>query len=311
MDGRNNDMKRKYPNLYVIGAPKCGTTSLHYWLSSHPDIFMSPIKEPYYWVDDFNISTRLGHIEYFGMFKDKVGKYKYIGESSTIYLLSSTAVKNIENNIDNPKYIVIIRNPVDMAISAWRYSLKEGGELEKDFMKAFHLSERRRKGEFIKVNRTVINDPRLLDYKFNCSLGTHLERLYRIVNKSRVLVLVLDDIIRDPRREYIKILNFLDVADDGRKEFPIYNESSMPKNLVFSLIYKMLVKINYKTFKFRAKIGLANKGILSFFSKYLLSNKRKEEVDESVRMKLIDFFESEINKIENLLRRDFSEWKQK
>jgi hypothetical protein len=65
-----NKYGEKIPNLFIVGAPKCGTTSLHYWLSQHPEIFMSEPKEPKFFCTDFHRKADNSHHK-------KVNKFKY------------------------------------------------------------------------------------------------------------------------------------------------------------------------------------------------------------------------------------------
>jgi hypothetical protein len=82
------------PTFFIIGAPKCGTTSLAAWLGTHPDAFMSPTKEP----DFFNTDDRQGVTslsEYEELFREARNNHIAVGEASVWYLSSSHAVHNI------------------------------------------------------------------------------------------------------------------------------------------------------------------------------------------------------------------------
>ncbi len=81
------------PNLFVVGAPKCGTTSLHYYLAQHPEIFMSNPKEPYFFGKD-NISTPFPLEMYLALFS-LAGVAIWCGEATPLFLVSVSAAEDI------------------------------------------------------------------------------------------------------------------------------------------------------------------------------------------------------------------------
>ena len=202
----------KKPNFFIIGAPKCGTTSLAAWLSEHPNVYMSPVKEPNFYNADLG-NHELTRREYELLFKKATANHKAVGEASTSYLFSQVAVSRIEQEFAGKvQYIVTVRNPIDMAHSFYEELVVLGYEHIKEFSKAWQLSEERSKGHAV---TRLCHEPKLLDYKSVCKLGEQVERLFRIVPRDRVLVLVLDDVKANPRGEYLKVLDFLGVPDDG------------------------------------------------------------------------------------------------
>lgn len=141
-------------NFFVVGAAKAGTTSVYHYLSQHPDIFMSPIKEPHFFSTDirrenftqknyakhaldtdkyFSIRPlKQQHIafidkldDYEALF-DQAGSAKVLGETSTGYLYSATAAENIARYNPNAKILIILREPVDRVFSHWKMNLAAG-----------------------------------------------------------------------------------------------------------------------------------------------------------------------------------------
>ena len=82
------------PNFFIIGAPKCGTTSLATWLSGHPNVFMSAVKEPHFFnTDDRRFISTLEAYE--NLFRAASSDHCAVGEASVWYLSSTEAVRNI------------------------------------------------------------------------------------------------------------------------------------------------------------------------------------------------------------------------
>lgn len=315
--------KKKFPNLFIIGAPKCGTTSLAIWLSEHPEIYFyigndkNSKVEPHYWLGNIPHYYKMSEKQYFAIFDNiDFKKYKYAGEASVWYLFFATSViPSIEKHIEEPKYIVCIRNPIEMAYSLWHQYIKSGIELEiNDFLKAFSLSDEREKGNLIKVNRVL--GERIhhssLNYKKVCSLGTQLEVLFNLIPQERLHIIVLDDIKEDPRREWKKLLKFLEVSDDNRNDFPVYNEKQIIKSQFWHNIYTKIINLAYLSYNLRKKIGLAHKGIIKKIKIIDLAFKKnyvKRELSKIERKYLLDIFIDEITKLECLLDRKFDKWK--
>ena len=104
------------PNLFIAGAAKSGTSTLHDYLSLHPDINMSVNKEPnYFWRKDKGLK------HYAKLYGD--GRQRYLGESSTTYRVLPEVVDRIGETVSDPRFIFIFRNPVDRAVSYYNHFL--------------------------------------------------------------------------------------------------------------------------------------------------------------------------------------------
>ncbi len=210
------------PNFFIIGAPKCGTTSLARWLSGHPQVFMSVPKEPHFFNTDMANRNVRQWDEYLELFQ-RVGEgHEAVGEASTWYLFSENAVSEIEAAFPGARYIVMTREPVDMALSLYQHNVRHLHEDASSFQEAWRLQEARYWGERIPSTCT---EPSFLQYRRACSLGSMLERLFDRVPEERVLHMPLDQVKQDPRNAYLRVLSFLDIADDGRTDFKPENEA--------------------------------------------------------------------------------------
>ena len=127
------------PNFLVVGAGKSGTTSLYHYLKAHPGVFMSRIKEPGFIFAQFNKmpqsgvgderQTTVGSFSaYCRLFEDAEGK-KAVGEASNDNLYHyERAIPYIKRFFGDIKIIIILRNPVDRAFSAYTYLLRDNRE---------------------------------------------------------------------------------------------------------------------------------------------------------------------------------------
>ena len=294
----------KKPNFFILGAPKCGTTSLAMWLSEHPNIFMCPIKEPHY----FNADglQRIKTLEqYEGLFTDAKPEHVAVGKASTHYLYSKEAVPRILEYQPEAKFIVCIRNPIEMAPSLHAERVFNGVETVKDFEKAWKLQSQRKMGKCIP--KTAKKDPERLQYGAYCRLGEQLKGVYNFVSKEKVLVLVLDDIAKNPRQEYQKVLSFLGVPDDGKNEFPVYNPRKVLRSVFLAYMIKTLSNVTSSIKQF---IGFPKEfGIISRMRHYINKRTTKKEILScEMKLDLCNYFRDDICLLEKLLNRDFSYW---
>ncbi|SMC26491.1 Sulfotransferase domain-containing protein [Desulfacinum hydrothermale DSM 13146] len=290
------------PNFFIIGAPKCGTTSLSAWLAEHPNIYMSPMKEPQFFNSDLQISIVPNRYAYERLFRGVKAKHAAVGEASVWYLASQVAVPRIEQELPGSRYIVMIRNPVDAAYSLHEQQLVTGNEHIKDFAAAWNLSEEREVGKF--VTRRC-REPRLLNYKNVCLFGRQLARLMDTVCKQRVLVLLLDDVKENPRREYMKVLDFLGVEDDGRQDFPAMNTA---KELRWPILYYAVRDLGHFL---GIKRWLAVPELWRLVNIIIGYNNRfrpRELMSIDLREELTEYFREDIYLLQKLLERDLSPW---
>lgn len=289
------------PNFFILGAPKCGTTSLAAWLSTHPQIYMSRIKEPHYF--NFDHGTRqIKTLEaYEALFKAAHPYHIAVGEASVRYLYSRCAVTGILNYTPEAKFIVLIRNPVEMAYSLHNQSVYNGFETELDFERAWHLQPQRTYGKSVPRG---CPDPELLQYGKRCQLGSQLQALFSIVPRDRVLILRLDDLKKHPRSTYLKSLQFLGLAADRRSTFPAMNPS---KERRFAQLATATQYINAKF----AQLGVTN--IRVGVTRWLASNAWRPQprppLSPEFQELLQHYFAPDVTLMETITALELSEWK--
>ena len=287
------------PNFFIIGAPKCGTTSLAAWLSEHPSVFMSTPKEPQYFSRDIPVPTAVRNPAAYQRLFAKAGpQHHAIGEASTSYLRSRVAVPEIVKEVPDAKFIVCLRNPIEMVASAHMQLVKGGRESEYSLSRAWALQHARRQGKSLPVGEHA----EAFQYGPLCLLGEQLERVYQFVEPCRVHVLFLEDVKVNASREYRKLLNFLGVHDDGRTSFPPMNPREAPRirSLVRAIRFLSLVKHN---------LGLhAKTGLGDMFHR---ANRRSDPPsvsDPALNRELRAYFAADIKKLSELTSRDLTNW---
>ncbi len=132
------------PNFFIVGAPKCGTTALSEYLREHPNVFMCSPKEPKYFDFDFNYPIEWTEKSYLNLYsKADPKRHHAIGEASVTYHYSECAISRILKLNPESKFIIMLRNPVDLVRSWHAQEIFTGQENISDFEKGLA----RRRGE--------------------------------------------------------------------------------------------------------------------------------------------------------------------
>ena len=233
------------PDFLIVGAAKSGTSSLHSYLSKHPDIYMSEKrKELYFWhiatntnrsiIDhsgEGTIPTQLD--EYLEYFKD-AGKGQITGEACPSYLYFHDHVlqnlKRYHANWRDVKIIIILREPVSRIISQYRFVCKKRLDLE-------FLSF----SDSLKVEAERVKQNSLLPDLFYTEVSKYAEQVaFYIENFNNVHVCLYDDLKNDARKTLENLCHFLGV--DGRKlpqsNFEVVNASAGARKLKYPLVVK-------------------------------------------------------------------------
>jgi hypothetical protein len=288
------------PNFFIIGAPKCGTTSLANYLRAHPQVFFPEHKEPHFFNTDMRYMTVRSESHYYALFRSTGPQHTAIGEGSALYLYSDAAVPNILRVVPDAKFIVMIRNPIEMAVS-YHAQLRAGAEEDiGDFATAWRLQEERSNGSRIP---RFCREPSALLYGRVCSTGWQLKRLYSRVSRDRVLLLLRDDLKRDAKSVYQRTLEFLGVPDDGRTAFPVYNRRQ-PR------MRSQLVQVGIRTLGYLS-VGRGIGRRLGIFRLIVRLNSRKAEnevLDPQFVSELRNYFHYDVKELSALVGQDLSGW---
>lgn len=203
------------PSFLIVGAPRCGTTSLSRALKEHPRISFSKPKETHYLLlaspelSDLELRALYVHLHH----KDLGPQHQAMGDGSVTYLYAPEALRRALRLDPRARFVVMVRNPLDMLPSYHARMVYNLDEDVGDFARAWALQPRRAAGHDIPRR---CRDPRVLQYGEVGRLGAHLERLFEVVGRERCLAIVFDDFARGPGAVYRRLLDFVGVEDDGR-----------------------------------------------------------------------------------------------
>ena len=208
------------PDFFIVGAPKCGTTSLNAYLGEHPAVFMAQ-KEQHYWGADLAETWSKPTAEkYFGSFADS-GDALRRGEGSGWYLWSRDAAREIREYDPAARIIIMLRNPVEMLPSLHSQYLWDGIEDLTDFQEAFSAEMDRRQGRRIPPHEGP--NPWRLYYRDVVRFDKQVGRYFETFGRDKVHVVLFDDFVGDLPGAYRRVLEFLDVDPSYSPAFRVMN----------------------------------------------------------------------------------------
>ena len=207
------DLENLPPLACIVGAPRCGTTSLSRFLKAHPDVCFSKPKEPHFFAindfsavgdDELNVAVRDQYLPRF--FAEYDGSDALLAEGSVSYLYAAERMGAILRVWPDAKFIISLRDPMQLLPSIHPRLLYQGDENIRDFNRAWRLCPDRAQGR--RIPRSCL-DPRLLRYDEIGRLGKHVAEFFEAVGREKCLVLLYDDIASDSDAVFARLLEFL------------------------------------------------------------------------------------------------------
>lgn len=301
-------MSQKLPNFLIAGTAKSGTTSLHYYLQQHPQVFMPrQIKETYFLIEpksllgkpDKNLRIRIVDTlaEYLSLFSPvDCSRHKAIGEATPIYLFFyKNTIPNIKRYLGDPKIIAILRNPVERAYSNHLHHVRDNFD-EISFEKALELEKERKRNN------------RWYSYRIS-EMGHYYDQIKAYLdNFSRVKVFLFDDLNNFPEKTLKDVFDFLEVDSSFVPDFSEkHNVTGTPKNRLF---HKFLTTDNrVRSFLRPVVLSLMSKDRASqLVIRLKTRNLEKPQLNPETKKKLQEQYRNDILKLQNLLNRDLSHW---
>ncbi|MEV0998225.1 sulfotransferase [Nonomuraea sp. NPDC050202] len=238
--GRFTSGARLLPAFLIMGAQRCGTTSLYRALAQHP-LLLKPVLHK--GVHYFDVAYWRGMAWYQAHFPLRVGAallhHRYgmraqAYESSPYYLFHPLAGERIAADLPGVKVIVLVRDPVERAVSAHAHELARGFETESHFEYAVELEAQRLAGaeELLRGSPFALHHShRHHAYLARGRYADQLERLEPLVGRERILVLDSHRFFAEPEPVYDRVLDFLGVPHLGYPAFERHNGRALPRRV--------------------------------------------------------------------------------
>lgn len=295
------------PNFLIIGTAKAGTTTLYDWLTQHPQIYMTPVKETnFFALEDRQLNFPSGtiHPGYLKDFKTTWADYQQqfnsveqeiaIGEACPSYLYYPEAVNKIKQYLPDVKLIAILRNPIERAYSNFVHHLRDELETTTDFAQALKLEQER------------IDSNWWWGFHY-LKAGFYAEQLKRYFQEfpaKKIKIYLFEDLKANPDLLLQDIFEFLEVNKTFvPQKFNQYNVTGVPKNRSF---YKFLT--TKSIFKEPLKIIVPPQIRDRFVTKLKNKTLQKPQLAPEIRQQLIKAYRKDILELQQLINKDLSSW---
>lgn len=293
------------PNFILIGAQKAGTTAIAHYLEQHPQVFMSPSKEPGFFAFEGNLPNFKGpgdqslyskiitNLEDYSKLFETATNEIAIGEATTWYLYSQHAADNIKYHTPDAKLIAILRNPIDRAYSAYMHAVRDNREML-PFEEALEAEHQ----------RITAGWEYLWHYQAIGRYAEQLERYYALFPAEQIQIYLYDDLQSKPERLVHDIFQFLNV-DPGFQP-PVFTRLNISGKKKSKAIDQLLNDKN--------PLKQALKPLLPIrFRKQLADqvrtfNYQKSECPDKIRIRLHNQLKDDILRTQDLIGRDLSHW---
>lgn len=305
------------PNFFLVGAPKAGTTSLYHYLAQHPDVYLSPIKEPCYFASEVrpeNFSEeyrtqvardqedlqaylagpmkekRHGGIveewdQYLRLFA-RAYNATVVGEASVCYLWSETAAANIRRRIPGARILMVLRHPAERAFSQWSHAVGAGWT-RRPFREHIEANLRNREQRFS------------MEFPF-LEMGLYsrqVERYLAAFPREQVMIAFY----KEPDL-FNSILRFLHLDPDFKPNASQRHlEMQVPRSLHFSQYLKS------KGIWQHAR-RLCPAGLLPLARRLVQVPRRTLRMDPRDRAFLCGYYREDVQRLAQILNRDLSAW---
>jgi len=298
-----------FPDFYIVGAPKCGTTALFTYLQNHPQVFFPSFKEPNYFLTDLpNVRHYPTDERYLSLYRHAPPSARR-GDASVWNLFSTTAAQEIHARRPDARIVILLRNPVDAALSLHNHSIALLLEDIDDFAEAWAAQDERRAGQRLPF---YCPHPELVIYRDVYLYAEQVKRYLTQFGPEQVMVVLFDDFIADPRNVTEAVVRHV-----GLSATDLPDTTFQPVNAALTLRSRFLMDMLRAPPKPLGPLILAGKRIansvgikpvglmLKYFSKPIV----KPTISVHQRAAYTSTFAEDLRQLEVLIGRDLSAWR--
>lgn len=294
-----------WPNLFLAGVPRAGTTAVYAYLRQHPDIFMTPSKEPGFFAVDgalFDLENR--HKRQQNYFLTTIDDYQalfrhwqnetVIGDATPHYIYHRRVAERIAHYCPDAKILIILRNPAERMHSHYMMDIRDGGK-------------RNNFRAFVQKSLSENSPPPPLHNSF---YAVHLKNFWDTLDSKNIRVVLYDDLAANPQSLMTSLYEFLEVDITFQPEIVGQpNRSGVPRSrIAHRLVMKSLDHRLMRQIHLRGSKDLGNR-MESARNRYFDRWVKKEALsaDECKALNRA-IFREDIEKLQTLIQRDLSHW---
>jgi len=295
------------PDFLVVGAPKCGTTTLYSYFKQSPHVYV-PRKELHYFGADLDFAlptpTREEYEREFEPAGDRIS-----WDVDVWYLYSRTAAREIRAYVPDVRIIISVRNPVDFMYSMHSQAVYSQDETEPSFRAALELEETRRRGRSV-PNRAYVRHATF--YRDLACFSEQVERYRAVFPPEQLHLMLLDDLAADAEAAWAGVSAFLGIPPVGVTRFRAVNANKglhVPGLARAEAFLRRVVVPRLGLDRFPEPLKSIGKRTLRRIERLNTYHEPRPPLDPELRASLMAEFEPEICALEEILGRDLGHWR--
>jgi hypothetical protein len=295
-----------WPNFFIVGAQKAGTTSLYFYLKEVPQVYMSPLKEPFYFAPHAVHNSASDIIrdkkEYLRLF-EKANGYTAIGEATPIYLWDPDAPKLIHQTVPHARIIMILRDPIERAYSNYLMRVRYSG-VQSSFYNELIRDYRSQEKLYGKSQLYV-------------EFGMYYEQVKRyfdIFGREQVKVIIFEEFVKRPEQTVNEVLAFLGVRYTVKEIREQHNPYSVPRTPLSRWIFAGFRWLRARNIRFYKLLMLLPDSLLEslplpsgkssgFAARILFKRIEKPKIEPEAFKFLQEIYHDDVLRLESLLGR--------
>lgn len=274
----------RLPDFVVAGAAKGGTTSLFYYLKPHPQVWMPEAKELHFFSNHFDRGAEWLRAQFAPAGADQIA-----GEMTPEYLEHPQAAERMHSVVPDAKIVIILRHPVERAYSHYQMQ-RAKFSAEEPFNDILDLEE--------KGGVEAVPLPHAA-YLRGGRYHEHIQRWLRHYPRSALLVLLMDDLERDPAGVYRQLCAHIGVGSE-----PLPDNLGRRYNRTMPVRSKFLRKVMVRYRLDKRLPGNAGQ-YLDYFNR---DKGNYEPLDSATRQRLLDYYRDDTTALADFLDRDLTSW---
>ncbi|WP_067563880.1 sulfotransferase family protein [Halofilum ochraceum] len=274
-------------NFLIVGAPKCGTTALAQYLGEHPDIYVTSPKEPHFFLCEKDRHRKITTLAHYRAILEKGHNCIVSGEASVWYLFSDHAREEIFRYNPFAKIIILVREPAEFVASLHAQLVFGGYEADPELERAWERERKRKAG--IPANTIEEIPGWRTRYRELIRMREYAVRYVERFGDENVLILNYEALVADAGSVYRKTLEFLDIEDNGREDFPPVNVRKAHRSRVLG---RLLHAANRQKIgsglarRAKSALGVGSLGIVSAVKRFNIKTVPRRTIPERLRSEI-------------------------
>lgn len=295
-----------WPDFYIVGAPKSGTTSLYEYLSSYPEVFLPDQKEVRYFGSDLDVRHRRmwSEADFLDLYRGAPpGALR--GAAYVWYLFSTLAAHEIEERRPDARIVIALREPTAALYALHSEFVFDGNEDLDDFAEALAAERDRCAGRRIPPEAHF---PAGLCYRATIRYAEQVERYLDRFGRDRVHVLLFDDLVADPPVTCAALVAFLGLPYRPEIALPHANPNKRARS---AAIRRFLASPPAPLRRAARAVVPSRLRRAAYRRAQALnaSNPDRAGFDPELRLRLRRELEREVDRLERLLGRSLADWR--